>query len=222
MTHTPDTLRDAICGLWVRQDVQNLLLAHADAWQSSLDWAWLAGLLDGEGSFIYHHGTPQCALKMADKDVVERAATIMGGTVRERKSHKGTGPLWEIVVYGDDARRMMRAVRPWMGKRRAERIDALLAPAALAAGETMAQIVEEHRERGDRLEGDWDAAGEADIKNWELDYELLRQRLEAAEKWRRVAAMLRSAVKSGEPWTATLEAEWDAALAAGAEHGRHR
>lgn len=42
----------------------------------------------------------------------------------------------------------------------------------------------------------------------------LRKRLEAAEKWRRVAAMLRSAVKSGEPWTATLEAEWDAALAA--------
>ena len=47
----------------------------------------------------------------------------------------------------------------------------------------------------------------------ELTVSGYRTRLEAAEKWRRIAAMLRSVVKSGEPWTTTLEAEWDAALA---------
>jgi len=104
--------------------------AHADQWQSDNDWAWLAGVLEGEGSFIRNNGTSQCALKMADRDVVERAASIMGGTVRERKPHRGTKPLWEIAVYGDNAIRMMKGVRRWMGDRRGARIDELLALAS--------------------------------------------------------------------------------------------
>ena len=47
--------------------------------KSARDIAWLAGLLDGEGSFsvIANGSAPGIKLGMKDKDIVERAALLM-------------------------------------------------------------------------------------------------------------------------------------------------
>jgi hypothetical protein len=101
------------------------------------DSIWLAGLLEGEGTFITYknqRGTGRpCArvqLGMCDRDVVERAAAIMGGTVRVRWKDPNK-PNWNeqyvTAVAGERAEATMRRIRPFMGARRGEKIDSILA-----------------------------------------------------------------------------------------------
>ncbi len=64
------------------------------------DLAWLGGLLEGEGCFMIPKGSPRIALAMSDKDVVQRAARLMGLNVqapchpdRVRTALAGAGPM---------------------------------------------------------------------------------------------------------------------------------
>ena len=104
---------------------------------STPEWAWLAGLLEGEGSFgiavsrksdgsVYEY--PRVLLNMTDRDVVERAATMMGAhRVYHHKAKKDKHrDQFKCKVHGDLALELMRRVRPMMGERRSARIDELL------------------------------------------------------------------------------------------------
>lgn len=91
---------------------------------------WLAGLLEAEGSFGHNYaGKPCVQLQMSDKDVVERAAKLMGGrllgpyTRKARPSHK---PMFHAKRVGRPAAEIMRRVWPWMGARRFAKITELL------------------------------------------------------------------------------------------------
>lgn len=98
--------------------------------------AWLAGLLEGEGCFAVtskSRARPdvRVELKMTDRDVVLRAAALMGfGPSRLRMNvspyprHKDTHV---VSARAEDAVRVMLAVRPYMGARRGARIDECLA-----------------------------------------------------------------------------------------------
>lgn len=44
--------------------------------------AWLAGLMEGEGSFFLSQNQPKMALLMSDEDIVSRAALLLGTTHR--------------------------------------------------------------------------------------------------------------------------------------------
>lgn len=96
---------------------------------SGLDAAWLAGILEGEGCFDTHGNSPRVRVKMTDKDVVERAAQMMGGRVNENRWYRREGkkPQWEAAVTGAWAYNVMVVVRPFMGARRGEKIDELMA-----------------------------------------------------------------------------------------------
>lgn len=95
---------------------------------------WLAGLLEGEGSFLF--GPPSqpnrisLALQMTDEDVVRRAALMMGeqpvGCTR-RNSEKGWKPLYYFRVRGKEAAAWMKLLLPLMGLRRSQRIREVLA-----------------------------------------------------------------------------------------------
>lgn len=89
---------------------------------------WLAGLLEGEGSFDLHRGRyPRIRLAMTDRDIVDRAAAIMGTTVR-LSLHAGRNlPTWHTEIQGPRAAEIMSAILPYMGSRRSERIAAALA-----------------------------------------------------------------------------------------------
>lgn len=99
--------------------------------RNPLDVAWAAGLFEGEGCWnVYTRGTRarmQIRLGMADRDVVERFAAIMGcGTVfvHDPAAHRAKGwkPLYTWAVYeAEGAREVIALLLPFMGERRRAR-----------------------------------------------------------------------------------------------------
>ena len=101
------------------------------------DLFWLAGLLEGEGSFGLltrrdqeeEYKVPYLVLGMSDKDVVEKAAVLMNymaGTkikVWRRQRNPTYKQMWNFTMKGSGAMRIAHAVYPTMGKRRREQID---------------------------------------------------------------------------------------------------
>jgi hypothetical protein len=101
--------------------------------------AWLAGLLEGEGSFFIvwktsttgeKYATFRITLGMTDEDVVRRAFEMTGiGTFRGPLVQAGMGwkPVWRWEVHKRDViAELLPLIRPQMGKRRGERIDSIL------------------------------------------------------------------------------------------------
>ena len=103
--------------------------------------AWLAGLLEGEGTFSPHRSRSktkvysQCRvqIQMSDYDVIRKVARLTGSktlgpysNVRSsRPSYRGRNPLpcWVVSIVGKRAEDLMRKIRPYMGKRRKSQID---------------------------------------------------------------------------------------------------
>lgn len=120
--------------------------------------AWLAGLLEGEGTFTSMTNYPLISVEMADLDVMQRAAQILDAHVRPRTTERGPARGWSptfcMAVSGARASDWMKALRPWMGERRRGQIDRALAayrpvrlstppPACVVAG-----CEADHRSRG--------------------------------------------------------------------------
>ena len=91
------------------------------------DVVWLAGLLEGEGTFDLHRGKyPRVRVAMTDRDVVGRAATLFGSSIRLTLKPAPTSPLWHAEIQGGPAAEIMRAVLPFMGTRRSGKIAEIL------------------------------------------------------------------------------------------------
>src|SRR4051794_27846892 len=99
---------------------------------TAVELHWLAGLLEGEGSF--HKGPPSnarhpvLALQMTDEDVVARVAAMWG---RKLGSWQAPDPRWRRTymtrIVGAKAVAWMTALRPLMGSRRQTQIDLAVA-----------------------------------------------------------------------------------------------
>src|SRR4051812_6399725 len=98
-------------------------------WETPTDVeiAWLAGLLEGEGSFMAHWATThknngsdqryfRIDLSMTDEDVVRKAARLMGATSLFVQNRKETGrkPMWRTRLMGKHAREVAKLIRPHM------------------------------------------------------------------------------------------------------------
>jgi len=95
------------------------------------DRYWLAGLLEGEGCFQWSRcgekTWPRIALAMGDKDVVIRAALLLGGRGKVRTFHSyGRNPVHRFVVSGKRAVEVMTELLSIMGERRQSKIKELL------------------------------------------------------------------------------------------------
>jgi len=89
---------------------------------------WLAGLLEGEGTFAYSRGTPVIVLTMIDEDIVRRAAALMGSpSVRRRHHNARYQPTYTARLSGRCSVDLMRELEPLLGHRRGGRIRELLA-----------------------------------------------------------------------------------------------
>jgi hypothetical protein len=93
---------------------------------------WLAGLLEGEGSFMAgppsSPGLPVIAVNMTDQDVMDRLGRVFARkvhVVRPRNVRWRTS--YQVRVLGRDAVRWMTLLRPLMGSRRQAQIDRALA-----------------------------------------------------------------------------------------------
>lgn len=102
------------------------------------DIAWLAGLMEGEGSFSTyrkrhrqdgHKRVAQLTLMMTDEDVVAKAAQLMGTRVYGPYGpYRGcTKQCWQVHMSGKRAIAWMFTLYPLMGKRRREAIERAVA-----------------------------------------------------------------------------------------------
>lgn len=88
-----------------------------------IQFAWLAGVLEGEGSFTNRNGQIAVSVEMTDADVVERAHSLMKGhlgVARPRQPHLKTS--YRARTVGASARRLMEKLQPYMGERRSAKI----------------------------------------------------------------------------------------------------
>ena len=129
------------------------------------DLHWLAGLLEGEGSFLAGPPSaprsPAVQVAMADRDIVERAGALLGVAVMVVPSRReGWRTAYSARVRGAPAVLWMERLRPFMGQRRQGQIDRAIASwgpdprqllnderaadalARLAAGESVRQVAE--------------------------------------------------------------------------------
>jgi hypothetical protein len=93
---------------------------------------WLAGILEGEGTFLSgppsSPNSPVARISMTDRDIVARAAMLLERAVtpeRARKVHYK--PPYITQIKGVEAVRLMRAMRPVLGPDRRRQIDRVLA-----------------------------------------------------------------------------------------------
>jgi hypothetical protein len=91
------------------------------------DLLWLAGLLEGEGSFDAHRGKyARIRLAMTDRDVVGRAATLMGAQFRLALHPAPAKATWHTEISGPRAAEIMAEILPHMGARRSQKIADVL------------------------------------------------------------------------------------------------
>ena len=116
---------------------------------SPQEW-WLVGLLEGEGSFIKgppsRPYSPIVQIQMTDRDVIARAAELMGTYVyhckyKAKAHHKTT---YRAFLIGERAVQLMRRIQPHMGERRQQQIEAAL---ACWTGWRQSKILDDERRR---------------------------------------------------------------------------
>jgi hypothetical protein len=92
------------------------------------DVIWLAGLLEGEGTFDAHRGKyPRIRLAMTDRDVVGRAASLMGCRIRLSLKRAPAASTWHAELSGPRAAAIMAELLPYLGTRRSGRMADVIA-----------------------------------------------------------------------------------------------
>lgn len=101
----------------------------------ALTIAWLAGLCEGECSFLRpapsRPASPMVDLEMTDEPVIARVAGLLGVRYRrrDRRALKPNSQVtYHVRVSGRRAVQLMLTLRPWMSPRRQAQIDRAVAP----------------------------------------------------------------------------------------------
>lgn len=93
---------------------------------------WLIGLLEGEGSFMKgppsEPNKPRIQVQMTDLDVLERAAPLLYSKVLGpfKRKNENAKLQYAVKIRGKKAADLMKEMRPHMGIRRQQQIDAAL------------------------------------------------------------------------------------------------
>ena len=96
--------------------------------------AWLAGWLEGEGTFYFtdymrKRTTPKLVIQVfsTDRDVIEKAAKLVDGHIynvvpRQHPDGWNSAPGWRLSLERKPAYDLMKQILPFMGIRRSEQI----------------------------------------------------------------------------------------------------
>jgi hypothetical protein len=113
---------------------QRFEAAATEELDAACTFAWLVGLLEGEGTFsVSRHSAaiayPVISLKMCDEGIVARVAGLIGapGVWRREAEQAGWSATFVAAITGHQAAQWMRRLRGSMGIRRGAAIDAALA-----------------------------------------------------------------------------------------------
>lgn len=115
---------------------------------STGNWAWFAGVFEGQGSVVYHRSARhrvRLQFKSTDEDVVQLAASRVGGKVFGPYQYRYRDGIlrkafWIWTSDGLDPRAVAAEIWPWLGTRRRIRLtefslspdDTRPAPASVA------------------------------------------------------------------------------------------
>lgn len=92
---------------------------------------WLAGLLEGEGSFVAGAPSepriPTLAINMTDLDVMQAVAHLCGSTVASRQPGTHVKTMYRTALRGGSAVALMKLIQPFMGARRQQQITHAMA-----------------------------------------------------------------------------------------------
>jgi hypothetical protein len=116
---------------------------------STIDIAWLAGLLEGEACFCVcdrrvkdkTYKRIYIQLVMTDQDVVERAANLLGTSAKPMpwRNNGMTKPTWRAYLCGDKAAGWMMTLYKLLGHRRQAKIRECLSAWKASPGRTKLQ-----------------------------------------------------------------------------------
>ena len=104
---------------------------------SDYDQGWVVGLLEGEGSFSSKNGNRRrrrVEMGSSDLDVMEKYRTLVSPhrVIRtyqpkgERVEGGAYKPSHRLVIYGDEAERLMKDMYPYLSAHRQSQIDEAL------------------------------------------------------------------------------------------------
>lgn len=100
------------------------------------DLYWFVGLCEGEAAFDAQRGKyPRIRIAMADRDVVGRAATLMGCRVRLSLHPAPFKAMWHAEIQGERAAEIMRLILPHLGARRSAKVAEILGHTSLTKGQ---------------------------------------------------------------------------------------
>ena len=98
---------------------------------SPIEWAWIAGIIEGEGCFSTTKTNPHplFALQMVDEDIVARFADLVGVKYAHRvmKGEKHKDVFQIAVRRRSFIEWLIVNIYPWMGERRRSKIDECIA-----------------------------------------------------------------------------------------------
>lgn len=95
---------------------------------TKMELVWLAGLLEGEGSFLKGPPSapnrPRVAVEMTDYDIIWQVKRLFGVKYMQKNDRN---PRWKrsytVSLKGRAAIELMQKLRPFMGSRRKKQID---------------------------------------------------------------------------------------------------
>lgn len=111
--------------------------------KSIRDIAWVAGVLEGDGSFVLGNQNGKNGktykqhtinLAMSDLDVIEKFTTITGAHSRISRKLPSGKIMYQAAVYGPRAIGWAQTLYPLMGKRRQAKIREIIAAWKLMPG----------------------------------------------------------------------------------------
>lgn len=91
-----------------------------------LDVAWLAGIIEGEGSLTKNkYNSWQLQITMTDKDVIEKISQLVDQKMWKKKKYKETEKqAYKVTLcHKDKLRQLLPRLMPYMGQRRYNRME---------------------------------------------------------------------------------------------------
>lgn len=152
---------------------------------TELDLHWLAGLLEGEGSFLKptpsHPNQLRISLQMTDEDVVSRVSALWGikyhAVTPANPNHK---TIYVINLRGKRANEWMITLFPLMGQRRRKQITEALKtydPDRSTRFHTNQRVLTEEAVIGAKLNIEKGATLRAEARRLGVHHESLRRRI---------------------------------------------
>ncbi len=105
--------------------MKRALEAHAPG-LDHLHPAYLAGIIDGEGSIFVHGRTPEVSVANTNRALIDELARFPGCYIADRTARgMGTRTCWEWRVGGERAAIVIRTCLPWLIVKRERALEVL-------------------------------------------------------------------------------------------------